>query len=58
MCQLAAMVWSMDKYHDGDGMENKRIFRNYLFQTWPNDNLNNDDRKLAKGYWMDGRMNN
>lgn len=56
MCQLAAMVWSMDKYHDGDGMENKRIFRNYLFQTWPNDNLNNDDRKLAKRI-LDGWKN-
>ena len=60
MCQLAAMVWSMDKYHDGDGMENKRIFRNYLFQTWIQDNLTNDDRKLAKRIlegWKNEQLN-
>ena len=60
MCQLAAMIWSMDKYHDGDGMENKRIFRNYLFQTWMQDNLTNEDRKLAKRIlegWKNEQLN-
>lgn len=60
MCQLAALVWSMEKYHDGDGMENKRIFRNYLFQTWMQDNLTNEDRKLAKRIlvgWKNEQLN-
>lgn len=60
MCQLAAMVWSMEKYHDGDGMENKRIFRNYLFQTWTQDNLTNEDRKLVRRIlegWKNEQLN-
>lgn len=56
MCQLVAMVWSMEKYHDGDGLENKRIFKNYLFQTWTQDNLTNEDRKLARRL-LDGWKN-
>lgn len=58
MCQLVAMLWVMDI--DGFMLENKRIFKNYLFQIWTHDNLNNEDRKLVKRVmegWKNEQLN-
>ncbi|MGN0220770.1 MAG: hypothetical protein ACI4BA_01415 [Prevotella sp.] len=60
MCQLAAMVWPLARYRDGDGLENKRIFKNYLFLTWTQDNLTNEDRKRARRIlegWKNEQLN-
>lgn len=47
LCQLVAMLWSMDYYHDADPKANKGAFRNYLFGAWVQDNLPQDDRKYV-----------
>ena len=47
LCQLVALLWPMDTYHNADQEGNKETFKNYLFGTWLQDNLIRDDRNLA-----------
>ena len=48
MCQLVAMLTGMDDFDEGDnGERNQKAFKNYLFVTWVQDNLEPEDRKLT-----------
>ena len=60
LCQLVALLWPMETYHDADQEANKVAFKNYLFGTWKLDNLSHGDRKLANRLldgWKNGQLN-
>lgn len=56
MCQLVAMLWSMSAYDDTNGEDNKQVFRNYLFGSWVQDNLQQRDRQYVQRL-LDGWKN-
>ena len=60
LCQLVAMLWSMDEYHNATQDANKVAFKNYLFGSWVQDNLLKDDRKLVNRLidgWKNEQLN-
>lgn len=60
LCQLVALLWPMETYHDADQEANKLAFKNYMFGTWKLDNLSHSDRKLANRLldgWKNGQLN-
>lgn len=60
MCQLVTLLWSMDSYCAATGFANKQTFRNYLFGSWVQDNLPQNDRlyiqRLVDG-WKNEQLN-
>ena len=60
MCQLFAMLWTMPACTKETQAANKEIFRNYLFNTWVNDNLDNNSRKYIERViagWRNEQLN-
>lgn len=60
MCQLVAMLWAMGAYDTTNLNDNKQVFRNYLFGSWLQDNLQQKDRlyvqRLLDG-WKNEQLN-
>lgn len=56
MCQLVTMLWSMETYSIATGLVNKQTFRNYLFGSWLQDNLPQNDRRYIQRL-LDGWKN-
>ncbi len=60
LCQLIALLWSMKPHSEGNQAANKDAFKKYLFGTWVQDNLSQDDRQRANSLltgWRNGQLN-
>lgn len=61
LCQMVAMLASMNDFDENDGGErNQKAFKNYLFVTWVQDNLEPEDRKLTEKIlagWRNEQLN-
>ena len=61
LCQLLSMLKGMDDYdEDKGGKRSQTAFKNYLFVTWVQDNLEPDDRKWTERVlagWRNGQLN-